>query len=60
MHQLRHTVATMLANDPNVTIHELKHLLGHESLRSTERYTRGAGKATRDAARSNPVYNMLD
>ncbi|ANE05444.1 tyrosine-type recombinase/integrase [Corynebacterium crudilactis] len=60
VHQLRHTVATMLANDPNVTIHELKHLLGHESLRSTERYTRGAGKATRDAARSNPVYNMLD
>lgn len=60
VHQLRHTVATNLANDPNVTVYQLRHLLGHSSLSATQRYTSGAGRNTREAAARNPVYRLLD
>lgn len=59
VHQLRHTVATMLANDPSVTVHELKNMLGHASLNSTLRYTDGAGRETRRVAKRNPVYAAI-
>lgn len=59
VHQLRHTFATMLANDPEVTTYQLKQLMGHSSLSSTERYTLGAGRATRTAGSRNPVYQMM-
>ena len=60
VHQLRHTVATNLANDPDVTVYQLRHLLGHSSLSATQRYTAGAGRQTREAAARNPVYRLLD
>lgn len=59
-HQLRHTVATMLADDPTVTPHGLKTFLGHSSLSSAERYTLSAGRATRATGRRNPVYHMVE
>lgn len=59
-HQLRHTVATMLADDPAVTPHGLKTFLGHSSLSSAERYTLSAGRATRATGQHNPVYRMVD
>ena len=59
VHQLRHTMATMLADDPTVTVHQLKRILGHSSLSATERYTLGAGRATRTASANNPVYRMI-
>lgn len=59
VHQLRHTLATTMADDPEVTLFQLRHLLGHSSLSSTERYTAGAGRATREAARRNPVYKLI-
>ena len=59
VHQLRHTLATNLADDPEVTLFQLRQFLGHSSLSSTERYTAGAGRATRDAARRNPVYRVV-
>lgn len=58
-HQLRHTVATMLADDPAITPHDLKTFLGHSSLSSAERYTLGAGRATRAAGQHNPVYRIV-
>lgn len=60
VHQLRHTLATTMADDPKVTLFQLRHLLGHSSLSSTERYTAGAGRATREAARRNPVYKLIE
>lgn len=60
VHQLRHTFATMTADDPQVTVFQLQWLLGHSSLSSTERYTRGAGKEVRNASRRNPIYKMLE
>lgn len=59
VHQLRHTMATMLAEDPEVTPYQLKQILGHASLSSTERYTQGAGRATRTASSRNPLYKMV-
>ncbi|MFX1787103.1 tyrosine-type recombinase/integrase [Prescottella equi] len=59
VHQLRHTFATSLA-DANVNVYTLMRLLGHESMTTTQRYTQGAGKETRAASASNPVYRILE
>lgn len=58
-HQLRHTFATLMAQDPNITPYQLKNLLGHAALSSTERYTLSAGKDNRVVASKNPVYGMI-
>ncbi|WP_290220764.1 tyrosine-type recombinase/integrase [Corynebacterium atrinae] len=55
-HQLRQTVATMLADDPSVTPHGLKTFLGHSSLSSAERYILDVGRAT---GQRNPIYGMM-
>lgn len=60
IHQFRHTFATMLADDPEVTAFQLQRLLGHASLSATERYTAAAGRGVRQVASRNPVYSMLN
>lgn len=55
VHQLRHTFATSLA-DADVNVYTLMRLLGHEAMTTTQRYTAGAGKDTREAAAHNPAY----
>lgn len=57
-HQLRHTFATVLA-DEDVNIFTLMRLLGHESMTTTQRYTEGSGTGVRAAAASNPIYKMI-
>ena len=58
VHGLRHTFATDLAN-ASVNVYELKNLLGHESLATSQRYIDGAGQETRAAAARNPLYDRL-
>jgi integrase/recombinase XerC len=58
-HALRHTFATTMAARPDVTIHTLARMLGHESIATTQRYTEAAGAATREAAATNPMYGLL-
>ena len=58
VHGLRHTFATDLAN-ASVNVYELKNLLGHESLTTSQRYIDGAGQETRAAAARNPLYDRL-
>ena len=58
VHGLRHTFATDLAN-ADVNVYELKNLLGHASLATSQRYIDGAGQETRAAAARNPLYNKL-
>ena len=58
-HQLRHTFATSLA-DSDVNVYTLMRLLGHESMTTTQRYTQGAGKETRVASATNPVYRLIE
>ncbi len=59
VHQLRHAFATSLA-DSDVNIYTLMRLLGHESMTTTQRYTQGAGKETRAASATNPVYRLIE
>jgi len=59
VHGLRHTFATDLAN-ANVSVYELRNLLGHESMATSQRYIDGAGQETRAAAARNPLYARLD
>lgn len=58
VHGLRHTFATDLAN-ANVSVYELKTLLGHGSIATSQRYVDGAGQETRAAAARNPLYERL-
>ncbi len=58
VHGLRHTFATDLAN-AKVSVYELKTLLGHKSIATSQRYVDGAGQETRAAAASNPLYERL-
>ena len=58
VHGLRHTFATDLAN-AKISVYELKTLLGHESISTSQRYVDGAGQATREAAAKNPLYDRL-
>lgn len=57
-HRLRHTFAIQLA-ESGVPVHTLMSLLGHSALSSTQKYLEASGVATRDAARSNPLYKSL-
>ena len=58
VHGLRHTFATDLAN-AKISVYELKTLLGHESISTSQRYVDGAGQETREAAAQNPLYARL-
>lgn len=60
LHQFRHTFATAMADDPQVTVFQLRNLLGHGSLAATERYTAAAGRGVREVSKRNPVYSMLE
>jgi site-specific recombinase XerD len=59
VHGLRHTFATELAN-ANVDVYTLMNLLGHESMVTSQLYVTAAGNATRKAAASNGLYELLD
>lgn len=59
-HALRHTFATTMAARPDITVHTLARMLGHESIATTQRYTEAAGAATRAAAATNPLYRLID
>lgn len=58
VHGLRHAFATDLANTHD-SVYELKNLLGHESIATSQRYIDGAGQETRAAAARNPLYDRL-
>ena len=57
-HRLRHTFAIQLA-ESGVPVHALMALLGHSSMASTQKYLEASGVATREAARSNPIYAAI-
>lgn len=59
VHALRHTFATRLAENPEVTIVQLMEVLGHRSMATTQNYVKAAGRQVRSAVASNPVYDLL-
>lgn len=48
-HALRHSGASIMADNPNTTIGSIQRILGHESQRTTERYLHSINEAEREA-----------
>ncbi|KRQ87018.1 Tyrosine recombinase XerD [Caloramator mitchellensis] len=54
-HKLRHTAATLMYKYGRVDIRTLQHILGHESVSTTQIYTHLDDEILRDAVKSNPL-----
>ncbi len=59
VHALRHTMATRLAED-GASASEIQHLLGHESLATSQLYIDSTANEQRAAARANRTYQVLE
>jgi integrase/recombinase XerD len=54
-HKLRATAATLMFNEGNIDVYTIKEILGHESITTTERYTKVGTKKLQNAVNSNPL-----
>jgi integrase/recombinase XerD len=59
VHALRHTMATRLAED-GASASEIQHILGHESLNTSQTYIDATANEQRAAVRANRTYQVLD
>jgi site-specific recombinase XerD len=59
VHSLRHTFGTRLAED-GASASEIQHLLGHESLNTSQGYIDATAAEQRMAARANRTYRTLE
>lgn len=59
VHKLRHTAATLMYQYGNTDVLQIKSLLGHENLATTEIYTHLSDNQVRQAVDSNPL-NKID
>ena len=59
VHKLRHTAATLMYQKGGVDLRVLQNILGHESLGTTEIYTHLSDKQLEDAAKSNPLSQVV-
>jgi integrase/recombinase XerD len=59
VHALRHTMATRLAEE-GASASEIQHLLGHESLATSQLYIDSTANEQRAAARANRTYQVLE
>jgi integrase/recombinase XerD len=59
IHALRHTFATRLAED-GADATEIQALLGHESLNTSQAYIEATANRTRQAARANRTYRVVE
>lgn len=57
-HKLRHTAATLMYQTGNVDLLELKEILGHENLNTTQIYTHLIDQKLKDAVDANPLANF--
>lgn len=55
VHKLRHTAATLMYQTGKVDVLELKELLGHENLNTTQIYTHLQDQKLKDAVDANPL-----
>lgn len=59
VHKLRHTAATLMYQTGNVDVLELKEILGHENLNTTQIYTHLIDKRLQEAVDSNPLASVV-
>ena len=59
-HKLRHTAATLMYQHGNVDPLQLKEILGHENLSTTEIYTHIIDSQLKDAVSSNPLNKLSE
>jgi site-specific recombinase XerD len=57
-HKLRHTAATLMYQYGDVDPLQLKEILGHENLSTTEIYTHVYSEQLREAVNSNPLNKV--
>ncbi|MCL2195202.1 MAG: tyrosine-type recombinase/integrase, partial [Oscillospiraceae bacterium] len=57
IHKLRHTAATLMYQN-DVDVLQLKEILGHENLSTTQIYTHVLDKQLRAAVAQNPLANV--
>lgn len=55
VHKLRHTAATLMYQSGKVDVLELKEILGHENLNTTEIYTHLLNEKLKEAVEANPL-----
>ena len=60
VHKLRHTAATLMYQTGKVDVLELKELLGHENLNTTQIYTHIKNEKLKMAVDSNPLADFND
>ena len=58
VHKLRHTAATLMYQTGKVDVLELKELLGHESLNTTQIYTHIVNEKVKEAVEANPLSDF--
>ncbi len=58
VHKLRHTAATLMYQTGKVDVLELKELLGHENLNTTQIYTHLESEKLKKAVDANPLSNF--
>ncbi len=58
VHKLRHTAATLMYQTGKVDVLELKELLGHESLNTTQIYTHIVNEKIKEAVDANPLSDF--
>lgn len=58
VHKLRHTAATLMYQTGKVDVLELKELLGHENLNTTQIYTHLQAQKLKDAVDANPLSDF--
>lgn len=59
VHKLRHTAATLMYQTGKVDLLELKEILGHENLNTTQIYTHLLDQQLKEAVESNPLAGYI-
>lgn len=58
-HKLRHTAATLMYQTGRVDLLELKEILGHENLNTTQIYTHLLDQSLKEAVEANPLADFV-
>lgn len=58
-HKLRHTLASNMVNSTDISVLDLKEMLGHKDINTTTIYTHLNNKKIKDAVTKNPINDFI-